>query len=426
MDDPASTWLLVPGMVLLFLSAFFSASETAIMGLSSLRLRYLAEAGDRRASVAHSLRADPTRLLASILVGNNAVNIALASITTALFIDWLGEEGLALAMLSSTFVIVLFGEVLPKGLAAADGETVGLAVARPIASVVRLLAPLALLFNVIASAVLRWIGREPGKERAFSQEELGMVVDAMEQHGVLDADEKDMIHGIIQFADTAVQEIMVPRPDILAVPADTPIAVASQLLLSGHFSRLPVYQGALDHVTGFVHLKDLVRAEGAHRPVGELVRPVLFVPETRKVDDLFRDMRRERAHLAIVLDEHGSTSGLVTLEDLLEEIVGDILDEYDDAEEQPIVQVSERVYLISGKAQLELVREELGLQLEDEEVDTVGGLVFHRLGRLPHPGDVIREGDVTLTVEEVHGRRIVRVKVELPAAAEGGADGMIS
>lgn len=422
MDDPASTWLVVPGMLLLLLSAFFSASETAIMGLSPLRLRYLAEAGDRRAHIVRRLRADPTRLLASILVGNNAVNIALASITTALFIDWLGEGGLALAMLSSTFLIVLFGEVLPKGLAAADGETVGLAVARPIHWAVQLLTPFALLFNAITAPVLRWIGREPVKERALSPEELGMVVDTMEQHGLLDREGKDMIRGIIQFADTSVQEIMIPRPDILAVPADTSIGEASQLLLSGHFSRLPVYQGALDNVTGFVHLKDLVRAEDAQRPVSELVRPVLFVPETRKVDDLFRDMRRERAHLAIVLDEHGSTSGLVTLEDLLEEIVGDILDEYDDAEEQPIIHVSGRVYLISGKAQLELVREQLGIRLEDEDVDTVGGLVFHRLGRLPHPGDAIRDEDVTLTVEEVRGRRIIRVKVELPGAAGGGGE----
>ena len=425
MADPPSIWLLAISLVLLGLSAFFSASETAVMGMSRLRLRYLAESGDRRARVLQQLRDDPTRLLASILVGNNAVNIVLTSLATAMFIAWLGDEGLALAMLSSTVLILLFGEVLPKGLAA-DGERVALAMARPVSIVVQLLAPVAVLFEAITDGILRWIGREPRRDHAPSQEELEMVVDAMEQHGVLDRDEKDMIHGIIQFADTSVQEIMVPRPDILAVPADTSISEATKLLLLGHFSRLPVYQDTLDNVAGFVHLKDLVRADDTDRPVGELVRPVLFVPETRKVDDLFRDMRRERAHLAIALDEHGSTSGLVALEDLLEEIVGDILDEYDDAEEQPIIQISERAYSISGKAQLELVREELGVQLGDEEVDTMGGLVFHRLGRLPRLGDAIREDDVTLTVEEVHGRRIVRVKVELPDTAKSREDETIA
>jgi CBS domain containing-hemolysin-like protein len=420
MDEPASTWLPI-GFLLLGLSAFFSASETAVMGISRLRLRYLAQTGDRRAQLLQRLRDDPTRFLASILVGNNAVNVILASIATALFIAWLGDPGLELAMLTSTILILLFGEVLPKGLAATDGERVAMAVARPVSIVVQVLAPIAVVFNGITDAVLRAVGREMGREPAPSQEELEMVVDAMEQHGVLDRDEREMIHGIIQFADTSVQEIMVPRPDILAVASDTSIGHAAKLLLSGHFSRLPVYQGTLDNVAGFVHLRDLMRAEGADRPVGELVRPVLFVPETRKVDGLFRDMRRERVHLAIALDEHGSTSGLVTLEDLLEEIVGDILDEYDEMEEQPIIRVADGVYLVSGKAPLQLLREELAISLQDDEVDTVGGLVFHRLGRLPHPGDAVREGNMTLTVEAVHGRRIVRVKVELAAAA--GDDG---
>lgn len=390
------------------------------MGLSRLRLRYLAETGDRRAQlVTHGL-ADRPRFLAAILVGNNMVNIALTSIFTAVFVGWWGEEGLAVAMLACTVLILMFGEILPKGLAAADGETTALAVARPLGVAVRLLSPIAALFYAVTALVLKGLGREVRKEHPLSQEELELVVDAMEEHGVLDQDEKDMIQGIIQFADTSVQEIMVPRPDILAVSADTLSGEATQLLLSGHFSRLPVFQGTLDHVSGFVHLKDLVRSGRPDLPVGGMVRPVLFVPETRRVDDLFRDMRRERVHLAIALDEHGSTSGLLTLEDLLEEIVGDIRDEYDEVEEPPILRVADGVYLVSGKAQLKLVCEEIGIALGDDEVDTVGGLVFHRLGRLPRPGDTIREGDALLTVEEVHGRRVASVKLELGTPGQAG------
>lgn len=420
MDDPASPWLLLFGLVLLGLSAFFSASETAVMGTSRLRLRYLAETGNRRAQLVSQKLADRPRFLAAILVGNNMVNIALTSILTAVFVGWWGEEGLAVAMLACTLLILMFGEILPKALAAADGENTALAMARPLGVMMRLLAPIAAVFHAITALVLRGMGRDIRKEHPLSQEELELVVDAMEEHGVLDQDEKDMIQGIIQFADTSVQEIMVPRPDILAVPAETTVGEASQLLLSGHFSRLPVFQGTLDHVSGFVHLKDLVRAGRPDLPVGGMVRPVLFIPETRRVDDLFRDMRRERVHLAIALDEHGSTSGLVTLEDLLEEIVGDIRDEYDEVEEAPVLRVSDGVYLVSGKAQLKLVCEELGVSLGDDEVDTVGGLVFHRLGRLPRPGDTVREGDALLTVEEVHGRRVTRVKLELGADSPTG------
>jgi CBS domain containing-hemolysin-like protein len=420
MDDPASPWLLLFGLVLLGLSAFFSASETAVMGTSRLRLRYLAESGDRRAQLVIQKLADRPRFLAAILVGNNMVNIALTSILTAVFVGWWGEEGLAVAMLACTLLILMFGEILPKALAAADGENTALAMARPLGVMMRLLAPIAAVFHAITALVLRGMGRDIRKEHPLSQEELELVVDAMEEHGVLDQDEKDMIQGIIQFADTSVQEIMVPRPDMLAVPDDTTVDEASQLLLSGHFSRLPVFQGTLDHVSGFVHLKDLVRAGRPDLPVGGMVRPVLFIPETRRVDDLFRDMRRERVHLAIALDEHGSTSGLVTLEDLLEEIVGDIRDEYDEVEEAPVLRVSDGVYLVSGKAQLKLVCEELGVSLGDDEVDTVGGLVFHRLGRLPRPGDTVREGDALLTVEEVHGRRVTRVKLELGADSPTG------
>jgi CBS domain containing-hemolysin-like protein len=420
MDDPASPWLLLFGLVLLGLSAFFSASETAVMGTSRLRLRYLAESGDRRAQLVIQKLADRPRFLAAILVGNNMVNIALTSILTAVFVGWWGEEGLAVAMLACTLLILMFGEILPKALAAADGENTALAMARPLGVMMRLLAPIAAVFHAITALVLRGMGRDIRKEHPLSQEELELVVDAMEEHGVLDQDEKDMIQGIIQFADTSVQEIMVPRPDMLAVPDDTTVGEASQLLLSGHFSRLPVFQGTLDHVSGFVHLKDLVRAGRPDLPVGGMVRPVLFIPETRRVDDLFRDMRRERVHLAIALDEHGSTSGLVTLEDLLEEIVGDIRDEYDEVEEAPVLRVSDGVYLVSGKAQLKLVCEELGVSLGDDEVDTVGGLVFHRLGRLPRPGDTVREGDALLTVEEVHGRRVTRVKLELGADSPTG------
>lgn len=410
-------------LALLVLSGFFSSSETALMSVGRIRIRHLAEKGDRRAQIIQKLRQDPNKTLGPILVGNNIVNIALTSLATALCLDLFGDRGLGIAMASVTGAVLLFGEVLPKGLAACDAEATGLRVARAIFLVVRILTPLAWVFTTVTSFILRLAGKNLTGGQIMTAEEFRTLVDAVEQQGVLDTEEKEMIEGIVQFSDTSVSEIMVPRPDMLAVSSEMPVSEASQILLNGHFSRLPVYQGTLDNVIGFVHVKDLAKAmlAGKEQAVKNMVRPVIFVPHTRKVDDLFRDMRRQGVHMAIVLDEYGSTMGLVTMEDLLEEIVGDIRDEYDSVEE-PITTLSSGVYLVHGGVLLEDLAEETGVHLSEEEVDTVGGYVFHKLGHIPRVGDVVEEEGVRLTVEEMRGKRVSKVKVERVVPPENGAN----
>lgn len=400
-------------LALLILSAFFSSSETALMSVGRIRIRHLAETGDRRAQLVQKLRQDPNKLLGPILVGNNLVNIALTSMATALCLHVFGSRGLGIAMAATTAVILLFGEILPKGFAACDAESTALKVARPVYLAVKILTPVAWVFTVVTGFILRLFGKKPGRGQVITAEEFRTFVDAVEQQGVLDSEEKEMIEGIVQFSDTAVDEIMVPKPDILAVSSEMPVSEAFQIVLNGHFSRLPVYQGTLDNVIGFVHVKDLAKAmlAGKDEPVKNLVRPVIFVPQTRKVDDLFKDMRRQGVHMAIILDEYGSTIGLVTMEDLLEEIVGDIRDEYDSTEE-PITAVSEGVYLVHGRVPLEELAEETDICLSEEDVDTVGGYVFHKLGHIPRVGDAVEVNGVKLTVEEMRGKRICKVRIE--------------
>lgn len=393
------------------------------MSVGRIRMRHLAESGDRRAQLVQKLRQDPNRMLGPILVGNNLVNIALTSLATALCLQVFGSRGLGIAMASATGVILLFGEILPKGFAACDAETTALKVARPMYLVIKVLTPVAWVFTAITGLILRLFGMKPGKAQVITAEEFKTFVDAVEQQGVLDSEEKEMIEGIVQFSDTSVDEIMVPKPDILAVSSEMSVSEASQIVLSGHFSRLPVYQGTLDNVIGFVHVKDLAKAMLADKdqPVKNLVRPVIFVPQTRKVDDLFKDMRRQGVHMAIILDEFGSTVGLVTMEDLLEEIVGDIRDEYDSTEE-PITVVSEGVYLVHGRVPLEELAEETDIRLSEEDVDTVGGYVFHKLGHIPRVGDAVEANGVKLTVEEMRGKRICKVRIEkTPKEGETGS-----
>lgn len=413
MEDPLSTGQWLAMLALLVFSAFFSLSETALTSVGKMRLRHLAESGDRRAQLIEKMRQDPTRMLVPILVGNNLVNIALSSLATALCLELFGNRGLGIAMLFSTTVILLFGEIMPKAIAACDAETIALRVARPASVAITILTPVALLFNATTSFILRLFGKTRDERPLITPEEFFTLVDTVEKQGVLDSEEREMIEGVVQFSDTTVDEIMIPRPDILAVSADTSVSEASQILLNGHFSRLPVYQGSLDNVIGFVHVKDLVKAAlaGDNQPVKSLVRPVIFTPETRKVGDLFKDMRRQGVHIAIVLDEYGSTAGLVTMEDLLEEIVGDIRDEYD-TEEDPITTLSDDVYLVHGKVSLKELGEKTGVCLEEEDVDTVGGYVFHQLGHIPKVGDTVEVDGIKLSVEEMRGRRVSKVRVE--------------
>ncbi len=408
--DTAWRYLLL--LLLLLLSAVFSASETATLSANKIRLKHQADKGNKKARLVLRLRSESNRFLGSVLVGNNLVNIAFSSLVTSLSLS-LGERGVAMAVLVSTALIVLFGEVLPKTLVSINPESSAIHLARLSALIVKLFHWPAWGFTTLVDLLLRSLGKKQPRTALITAEELQTVVDTAAREGSLDVSERDLIQGIFHYADTAVEDIMVPRPDILALSAKLNLSEAVKIASKEKYSRIPIYTNTVENIIGFIHVKDLLSAslEGLDLSLTELARPPLFVPRTKKVDELFSEMRTANAHLAIVLDEYGSTAGLVTMEDILEEIIGEIRDEYDSREEA-ITALDDEAYLVKGLVALKEIERELGLVLyEGDDVDTIGGLVFHHLGRIPAKGDTVQIKDLELTIEEMKGKRVGKVKL---------------
>jgi CBS domain containing-hemolysin-like protein len=401
--------------LLLLLSAFFSGSETAMFAANRLRLRHLKEEGHARAQVALHLLEHPARLLSTILVGNNIANTAAAVVATATLVRLLGpERGSLYAFLAVTALLLVFGEITPKTVAARHADRMALLAARPIQAIAALLAPL----NRVLSALTNLLTRPPGGSvrpdaPLVSEEEIQVLIRMGEEQGVLEQDEREMIHSIFEFGDTVVREVMVPRVDMVCVEADDPVEALLEVVRTHGHSRIPVYHDTVDHIIGLVHVKDLLSAFKDGRLSGtvrDFTRPTFFVPDTKRLDELFREMRRKKVHMAIAVDEYGGTAGVVTIEDLLEEIVGPIQDEYD-AEEAPIRIQSDRVAVVDGTVHLEEVNAALGIDLPAGEVDTVGGFVTSLLGHVPAQGDCVTHDGIELSVERVDGHRIVQVKI---------------
>jgi CBS domain containing-hemolysin-like protein len=414
LDDSGSWVPYVLLGVLILLSAFFSLAEVALLAVSSKRLRELAEAkGSLRASIALRLVEHPSRLASSLMVGSTMAQLAAAVVAARMAIEGLGfGRGEVVAFLAVTVGILLAAEILPRVIGARHREACALWCAVPAYLWTKLLAPVGSL-----------LARLPLDRAGITQEELRMLVEAGEANGALEAGEREMISSIFEFRETIVREIMVPRVDIRAVPARAKLMEIVDLLLREGHSRYPVYRETVDQVVGVVYVKDLFRyiREGRMEITAEeIMRPAYFVPETKKVDELFREMRQNHVHLAIVVDEYGGTAGLVTIEDVLEEIVGEIRDEYDVEEVPSLVRVDEFTALVDARMLLEDVNETLGLALPTDEVDTVGGLVYSRLGHVPAQGEEVTVNGVLIRVEEVAGHRIARVRIQkiAPQAAQ--------
>lgn len=414
MDDPSSIQQLVLLGMLLLMSAFFSGSETALMSLSKVRIRHLVDQKAPAAKTIAGIASQPDKLISTLLIGNNLVNIGASSIATALFISWFGVNGVLIATVVMTVLVLIVGEITPKTLAAHRPEQFASRVAGPIALLMRLLAPLATVVSFIASLNLRLLGvKMDAEEKLVTEEEIKTFVNIGQEEGILEPDEKEMIYSIFEFGDTEVGELMVPRAEIVALPMAMTAREAVKRLATCPFSRIPVYERSVDHIAGIIHVKDLLKAtaEGKHDiTLADIMRPTLFVPEAKKADELFAELRKAKSHMAIVLNEYGETEGLITMEDLIEEILGDISDEYD------IVQpdydlVDQQTVIVAGSASVRDINDSLDLNLPDEEAETVAGVVFNRLGRLPEAGESVQVDGLTLMVEELVGRRIAKVKI---------------
>lgn len=401
-------------VILIVLSSFFSASEMAIFSSNKIRIKKHAGDGDENAKIIERMLENPERVLNTILVGNNIVNIGAAAISTSIAIDYFGDVGIGIATGVVTLVILIFGELTPKGFAAKNADRVALAVAKPMNVLIYILAPVVWILNALTSSLIKALGGKPVKTLPrITQDELKMLVEFGEEDGVVEKKEKMMINGIFEFGEITAKEVMLPRIDMDCIEINSGVEDALKALLKDRHSRMPVYERSIDNIVGILNFKDLLQVIKEKKNltnIREIIRPAYFIPESKKLDDLLKEFQKNRIHMAIVVDEYGGTAGLITLEDVLEEIVGDILDEYD-AMETNIQIIDEKTALIDAKTSIEEVNEALGTDLPTGEYETVGGLIFNRLAKIPVPGEKIDIDGSTLIVDNMRGRRISKVKI---------------
>jgi CBS domain containing-hemolysin-like protein len=403
-------------VVLLGLSAFFSSSEIAMFSLAKHRIDALASEGDPRAQVVQSLTSNPHRLLVTILVGNNIVNIAMSAIATGLFATFLtrGQSVLA-ATFGITTLVLLFGEIAPKSYAVENAESWSLRIARPLQYSEYILLPFVILFDYLARVINRLTGGQAAIEESYvTRDEIQNMIQTGEREGVIEEDEREMLQRIFRFNNTIAKEVMTPRLDVTAVSKSATLDEAIETCIQADHERVPVYDGNLDNVIGLVNIRDLVREQYYGESGGDLtdvVKPTLHVPESKNVDELLQEMQSERMQMVVVIDEFGTTEGLVTMEDMIEEIVGDILE---GDEEVPFEFVDEDEALVRGEVNIDEVNEVLGLELpEGEEFETLAGFIFNRVGRLVEEGEEIDYDGMTIRIEQVDNTRIMRARLTI-------------
>ena len=420
--DPDSWIALLAAFLCLFLIALGSAVETALTNISRLRLRQLLERGVPRAQAINDLVDNPQRFPAIILFINVVALLTLGALTFYIsrqFVDWWWR---VLAVALAAVVVLVFGVAVPKALALRNPERTALTLFRPINSIRFVVSPLVGISSVLARPFVRVIGGRTAPAGPFvTQEEMRMLVNVGEEEGVIQQEEEELIHSIFEFGDTVVREVMVPRPYITAVEDDITVGEAADIALRTGHTRLPIYKETIDAITGVVTVQDMMRAlrqGGERQPVTQVMRPVHYVPETKKVDELLRELQKVRMHLAIVVDEYGGTAGLVTIEDLIEEIVGEIQDEYD-VEPQMIQHISDQEVHVDARVPLDDINDLLYVNWEAEDSDTVGGFVYEQLGRIPEPGENVQIGGFVITVLSIEGARLKQLSIVRAAPPEG-------
>jgi CBS domain containing-hemolysin-like protein len=407
--------LVVAVAVCIGLAGLFAAAETAFRNLHRVRLQNRAEAGDLQADALLRLLAHPQRLITTILVGKNLSRAAATILGVVVTAPWLGSAwGLVGLILLTTIVLFTLTEVLPKALASRHTESLALWLDRPLRWFSYLLWPVIRLLSVVTGPFLRSLGTDFGQiGTPFTEDEIRTMVDLGEESGVLDREETEMVHSVLAFDETLVGSILTPRVDMVCLPVEDTIDDALSAMVKEGYSRLPVYQDDIDHVVGIVTLKDLLLAKqhkpDANAPVSFYMRPAHHVPETKRIDELLREMQTRRLQMVIVSDEYGGTAGLVTLEDLLEEIVGEIRDEHDYDEQPPLVAVDDRTVLVDARIGVDEINDALRVTLPNSQ--TVGGLVFNTLGRVPELGETVRINNVELRVEQLEGIRVQKVRI---------------
>lgn len=410
-------------LILLLLSAFFSSAETCLTTVNKVRMQTMAENKTRNAATVLKLIEKPTQLLSAILIGNNIVNLTASSLTTSYAIRIAQRSGLpistslftGLATGVLTILILIFGEIVPKSLATVNAEKLALLYAKPVYAFTQILRPLAFLMNQISFGMLKLFRIDVSRRPAITENEFLTMVNVSHEEGVIESEEREMITNVVDFGDSLAKDVMVPKMDVEFANVDFTYQELMESYNKKKFTRMPVYKESRDNIVGIINLKDIFFYEGSHEDfkISEVMREPYFTYEYKKISELFFEMKKESIPMAIVLDEYGATAGLLTIEDLIEEIVGEIRDEYDGYEEDEITKLDDENYILLGVAKLDDINEELGINLESEDYDSISGHIINLLDHFPKTGEKVSDIFAEYTVLAAEKNRIDKVKLHL-------------
>lgn len=414
-------------IVLIFLSGFFSSAETAFSTLNRVRMRNLEEEGSKKAARVNKILESYSKMLSAILIGNNIVNLTASSLTTAFVIGVCGNAYIGIGTGILTIVVLLGGEIIPKTWANLNSEKLALAYSSVIYALMKIMTPVIFIVDLLSNGILKLLHVDPNKKMdTITESELKTYVDVSHEDGQIESDEREMIYNIFEFSDTCVKDIMIPRTNMVTVNADESVNDLIKVFHESMYTRIPVYQEDKDSMIGFVNIKDLfiARISGQKNiTLKSLLREAYYTYEYKKNADLLLEMREKSMNVAFVLNEYGSTVGMVTLEDLLEELVGEIRDEYDEDEKELIQKIDDRSYLIEGSMNLSDINDNIGTSLNSDDYDSIGGIIIGQLDRLPEDNEsVVLADGTTLQVKGIDQNRILHVLLTLPEPKEEETD----
>ena len=414
MDGGSAIQLLVI-VILLGLSAFFSSAETALMACNKIRMKNLAEDGNKKAAKVLQVTENQPKMLSAILIGNNLVNLSASALATVFATNTFGSGAVGLSTGILTLLVLLFGEITPKGIASHKSDDIALAYAGYVYFLMQILTPVIYCINLLSQGVQRLLRIDLSKKQdAITEEELRTLVDMGHEEGVIETDEKKMITNVFDFGDQVAKDIMIPRVEMTCVDVETDFQEVLEIFRKERYTRMPVYEEDTDNIIGILNIKDVfLKGQERNFSLRSLMRQPLFTFELKKVSKLLNEMRKSSSNVAIVLNEYGSSVGMITLEDMLEEIVGDIHDEYDEEEEEEIgkIRISDHEYLVEGSMKLNDLNEILGTELESEDYDSIGGYLTGLFEHLPNKGEAVIEGGLKFVVEAANDTRVEKVRI---------------
>ncbi|MDQ6766481.1 MAG: hemolysin family protein [Candidatus Eremiobacteraeota bacterium] len=431
---PPNVTIVLAGIVcLVVLAGFFAASEASLLALSRLRILQRNGDGNGKTTKLVKLLQERNHYLTTILVGNTVVLLAAQSLATWAAIEYIRYRPVLTATVVMTVVLLIFGEIVPKMVVVQDATKWAPRFAGLLQVLYVVLRPVTWTVVTMTSWIIKLFGGDPSQLGPYvTEDDIRTLVNVGEQHGAIEEEEKEMIHSIFEFGDTVVREVMTPRTDMVCADANEPVSKGVEIVIREAYSKLPVFEENIDHIIGVVHDRELLGAVSRgeqNAPLRNLMRPIKAIPENKKVDELLREMQAEKVSVAIVVDEYGGTAGLVTMEDLLEEIVGEIMDEYDAEEhDRPpeIISAGDGEYIVDARMNIDDVNERLGLHLPTEDFESIGGYTFGLFGRVPVPGEhVVIDGGVTLVVEKTAGRRLLSVRIKNPPGPDQAAEHVV-